>query len=56
MKALDFTEPIPVSDQVQMCEKLGHFPDTGEVAVWMAEKTHDDKPDAALGLRRPARL
>ena len=57
MKALGFKEMMPVSDQVQLCEMLGHFPDTGEVAVWMAEKAQkDDKPDAALGLRRPARL
>ena len=56
MKALGASEPMPVSDQMQLCEKLGHFPDAGEVAVWMAEKTHDNKPDAALGLRRPARL
>ena len=23
---------MPVSDQIQLCEKLGHFPDDGEVA------------------------
>ena len=56
MKAHGYEEGINLHDQVLICEKLGHFPDTGEVAVWMAEKTHDNKPDAALGLRRPARL
>ena len=40
-----------LSDQMQICEKLGHFPDAGEVAVWMAEKTQDNKPDAALVAR-----
>ena len=33
MKALGASEPMPVSDQMQLCEKLGHFPDAGEVAV-----------------------
>ena len=52
MKALGASEPMPVSDQMQLCEKLGHFPDAGEVAVWMAEKTQkNEKPDAALVAR-----
>ena len=51
MKALGASEPMPVSDQMQLCEKLGHFPDAGEVAVWVAEKTRDNKPDAALVAR-----
>ena len=42
---------MPVSDQMQLCEKLGHFPDAGEVAVWMAEKRYDYRPDAALVAR-----
>ena len=51
MKSLGFNEPIPLSDQVHMCEKLGHLPDAGEVAAWMAEKTQNDKPDTALERR-----
>ena len=34
---------------------LGHLPDAGEVAVWMAEKTHENnKPDAAFERRLAA--
>ena len=51
MKALGLTKPMPVTDQMQLCQKLGHFPDAGEVAVAMAEKTQDNKPDAALVAR-----
>ena len=52
MKALGASDPLPVSDQMQLCEKLGHFPDAGEVAVWMAEKTQkNEHPDAALVAR-----
>ena len=51
MKALGLTEPMPIADQMQLCEKLGHFPDAGEVAVWIAEKTQDNKPDATLMAR-----
>ena len=52
MKALGLTKPMPVTDQVQLCEKLGHFPDAGEVAVWMAEKTQkNEKPAAELVAR-----
>ena len=51
MKALGASEPMPVSDQMQLCEKLGRFPDAGEVAGWMAEKTHDNKSGAALVAR-----
>ena len=52
MKALGHTEPMPVTDQMQLCEKLGHFPDAGEVAVWMAEKTQkNEKPAAELVAR-----
>ena len=43
LKALGLTEPMPVSDQAQLCEKLGHFPDSGEVATWMAEHGMDGK-------------
>ena len=43
MKALGQTEPMPVSAQMQLCEKLGHFPDAGEVAVWIAEHGKSDK-------------
>ena len=46
MKALGASEPMPVSDQMQLCEKLGHFPDAGEVAVWMAEKTQKNEKAA----------
>ena len=49
MKALGASEPMPVTDQMQMCEKLGHFPDAGEVAVWMSDKVQgDDKRDPLL--------
>ena len=52
MKALGRTKPLPVADQIQLCEKLGHFPDAGEVVVWMAEKTQkNEKPDAELVAR-----
>ena len=52
MKALGLTKPMSVTDQMQLCEKLGHFPDAGEVAVSMAEKTQkNEKPDAALVAR-----
>ena len=51
MKALGASEPMHVTDQVQLWEKLGHFPDAGEVAAWMAAKAHDNKPDAALEAR-----
>ena len=52
MKATGREEQMPISSQVEICEKLGHFPDTGEVAVWKAEKAQkDDKPDAALERR-----
>ena len=37
LKALGLAEVMPISGQAQLCEKLGHFPDAGEVAVWMAE-------------------
>ena len=37
MKALGLTEPMPVPDQMQLCEKLGHFPHSGEVATWAVE-------------------
>ena len=37
-KALGLTTPVPIEDQVQICEKVGHFPDAGEVAVWLAER------------------
>ena len=52
MKALGFTEPMPVSDQVHLCEKLGHFPDAGEVAVWVAEKAQDEKPEYIAAFER----
>ena len=37
LKALGPNEEIPVSDQAQLCETLGHFPDAGEVATWLVE-------------------
>ena len=41
-----------LSDQATLCEKLGRFPDTGDVSMWMAEKTQKDtKPDATLVAR-----
>ena len=43
MKALGLTEPMALSDQVQVCEKMGHFPDAGEVATWMAENGKTEK-------------
>ena len=43
MKALGLTEPMPIKDQVQVCEKLGHFPDAGEVAEWMMEHGKTEK-------------
>ena len=43
MKAIGLSEPVPVEDQVQICEKIGHFPDAGEVAVWMAEHGKSNK-------------
>ena len=43
MKALGLTKPMLVTDQMQLCQKLGHFPDAGEVAVWIAEHGKSDK-------------
>ena len=43
MKALGLTEPMSVSDQVELCEKTGHWPDAGEVAAWMAEHGKAEK-------------
>ena len=43
MKALGASGPMPVSDHMQLCEKLGHFPDAGEVAVWIAEQRKSGK-------------
>ena len=43
MKALGLKEPMAVEDQIQVCEKLGHFPDAGEVATWMAENGKTEK-------------
>ena len=43
MKSLGASEPMSVSDQMKLCEKLGHFPDAGEVAVWMAEHGKTEK-------------
>ena len=37
LKSQGIAEAMAVPDQVQLCEKLGHFPDAGEVAVWAAE-------------------
>ena len=51
MKAHGYEDEIDIPDQVMICEKLGHFPDAGEVVEWRAEKTHDNKPDAALMAR-----
>ena len=46
MKAHGYKNEVDLPDQVQLCEKLGHFPDAGEVAEWRAEKAQKAKPDA----------
>ena len=41
-----------LAEQAALLSHLGHLPDASEVAVWMAEKTHENnKPDAALERR-----
>ena len=42
---------LQLVEYVALRSHLGHLPDAGEVAVWMAEKTHENKPDAALVAR-----
>ena len=40
-----------LAEQAALLSHLGHLPDASEMAVWMAEKTHENKPDAALERR-----
>ena len=40
-----------LAEQAALLSHLGHLPDASEMAVWMAEKTHENKPDAALVAR-----
>ena len=51
MKAHGYEEGIHLHDQMLICEKLGRFPDTGEVVAWRAEKSQNNEPDAALERR-----
>ena len=52
MKAHGYEKGINLHDQVLICEKMGHFPDAGEVAEWVVEKAQNEKPDAAAFERR----